>query len=83
MKNNCFHQTSYGEETINVRCPASIVLKNDSSIYFDTKNGFSLGPGKHKNAFTRVFCTRPTKNRGGPRCMTYFFWGGPGMCDKV
>ena|SRR6218665_1770436 len=27
-----------------------IALKNDFPIYFDTENGFSLGPGKHKNA---------------------------------
>jgi len=39
-----------GKKSINVWCPASIALKNDSSIYFDTENGFSLGPGKHKNA---------------------------------
>jgi len=31
-----------------------------------------VGPG---------FCTRPTKNRRGPRFVTYF--GGSGMCDKV
>ena len=34
-----------------------------------------------QGAFVRVFCIRPTKNRGGPRCVTCF--GGPGMCDKV
>ena len=39
-----------GKKSINVWCPASIALKNDSLIYFDTENGFSLGPGKHKNA---------------------------------
>ena len=39
-----------GKKSINVWCPAFIALKNDSSIYFDTENGFSLGPGKHKNA---------------------------------
>ena len=39
-----------GKKIINVLCPASIALRNDSSIYFDTENGFSLGPGKHKNA---------------------------------
>ena len=39
-----------GKKSINVWCPASIALKNDSSIYFNTENGFSLGPGKHKNA---------------------------------
>ena len=39
-----------GKKTINVWCPASIALKNDSSMYFDTENWFSLGPGKHKNA---------------------------------
>jgi len=39
-----------GKKTINVWCPASIALKNDSSIYFDTESGFSLGPGKHKKA---------------------------------
>ena len=32
--------------------------------------------------FVRDFCTRPTENGGVPRCVTYF-WGGPGMCDKV
>src|SRR6218665_1095507 len=30
---------------------------------------------------TLVFCTRPTKNRGGPRCVTYF-WGVPGCVPK-
>src|SRR6218665_805605 len=25
-----------------------------------------------QGAFVRVFCTRRTKNRGGPRCVTYF-----------
>ena len=39
-----------GKKSINVWCPAFIALKNDSSIYFDTESGFSLGPGKHKNA---------------------------------
>jgi len=39
-----------GKKIINVWCPASIALKNDFSIYFDTENGFSLGHGKHKNA---------------------------------
>ena len=38
-----------GKKTINVWCPSSIALKNDSSVYFDTENGVSLGPGKHKN----------------------------------
>src|SRR6218665_2287048 len=35
-----------------------------------------------KGAFVRVFCTRPTKNRGGgPRCVTDFRGGGgPGWC---
>src|SRR6218665_1641719 len=36
--------------------------------------------------FVRVFCTRPNKNRGGPRCVTYmYFKGVPGCvtkCDK-
>jgi len=41
---------SEGKKTINVWCPAFIELKNDSSIYFDMESGFSLGPGKHKNA---------------------------------
>src|SRR6218665_2925852 len=31
-----------------------------------------------QGAFVRVFCTRPTKNLGGPRCVTYFFGGVPG-----
>src|SRR6218665_3620444 len=35
-----------------------------------------------QGAFVWVFCTRPTKNRGGQRCVTYFR-GGPEMCDKV
>jgi len=34
-----------------------------------------------QGAFVRVFCTRPTKNRGGPRCGTYF-WGVPGWVTK-
>src|SRR6218665_2847252 len=38
-----------GKKTINVWCPASTALKNDSSIYFNTKNGFALGPGNHMN----------------------------------
>ena len=39
-----------GKKTINVWYPASIALKNDSSMYFDTENGFSLGPSNHMNA---------------------------------
>src|SRR6218665_1737710 len=39
-----------------------------------------------QRAFVRAFCTRPTKKRGGPRCVTYFFWGVvPGCvakCDR-
>src|SRR6218665_2395564 len=31
--------------------------------------------------FVRIFCTRPTKNGGGPRCVTYF-WGVPGCVTK-
>src|SRR6218665_303023 len=27
-----------------------------------------------QGAFVRIFCTRPTTNRGGLRCVTYF-WG--------
>jgi len=34
-----------------------------------------------QGAFVWVFCTRPTKNRGGPRCVTYF-WGVPGSLTK-
>src|SRR6218665_121651 len=34
-----------------------------------------------QGAFVRVFCTRPTKNRGGPRCVTYFL-GVPGCVTK-
>src|SRR6218665_1788244 len=29
-----------GKKSINVWCPASIALKNDSLIYFDAENGF-------------------------------------------
>ena len=32
-----------------------------------------------QGTFVRDFCTRPTKIRGGPRCVTYF----RGVCDKV
>jgi len=39
-----------GKKSINVLCPAFIALKNDYSRYFHAENGFSLGPGKHKNA---------------------------------
>src|SRR6218665_1839414 len=34
-----------------------------------------------QGAFVRIFCTRPTKNRGVPRCVTYF-WGVPGCVTK-
>ena len=34
-----------------------------------------------QGAFVRVFCTRPTKNGGGPRCVTYF-WRVPGCATK-
>ena len=34
-----------------------------------------------QRAFVRVFCTRRTKNRGVPRCVTYF-WGVPGCVKK-
>ena len=34
-----------------------------------------------QEAFVRVFYTRPTKNRGGPRCVTYF-WGVPGCVTE-
>jgi len=47
-----------GKKSINVWYPDSIAVKNDSSIYFDMENGFSLG--KHKNAaFTswQYFCS--------------------------
>src|SRR6218665_3963782 len=32
-----------------------------------------------QGAFVRVFCTRPTKNQRGPRCVTYF-WGS--RCNR-
>src|SRR6218665_3214281 len=38
----------------------------------------------YKGAFVRVFCTKPSENRGGPRCVTYFR-GVPGCvtrCDR-
>src|SRR6218665_2209709 len=50
MKNNCFHQTSYGEEVHQCMVSSFHCIENDSSRYFDTENGFSLGLGKHKNA---------------------------------
>src|SRR6218665_2423330 len=34
-----------------------------------------------QGTFVRGFCTRPTKNRGGPRCVTYF-QGVPGRVTK-
>src|SRR6218665_2569872 len=35
-----------------------------------------------QGAFVRVLCTRTTKNRGGPRCVTYFRGGVPGCVTK-
>src|SRR6218665_825643 len=36
-----------------------------------------------QGTFVRDFCTRPTKNLGGPRCVTYFRGGGvPGYVTK-
>src|SRR6218665_1711498 len=35
-----------------------------------------------QGTFVRYFCTRPTKNRGGPRCVTYFRGGVPGYVTK-
>ena len=43
MKNDCFHQTSYREEDHHCMCPASIALKNDSSIYFFMEYGCFVG----------------------------------------
>src|SRR6218665_767434 len=34
-----------------------------------------------QRAFVRIFCTRPNKNGGGPRCVTYF-WRVPGCATK-
>ena len=34
-----------------------------------------------RGAFVRIFFTRPTKNRGALRCVTYF-WGVPGCVTK-
>src|SRR6218665_1132369 len=50
LKRIVFIKHHTGKTSMNVWCPAFIALKNDSSIYFDSENGFSLGPGKHKNA---------------------------------
>jgi len=36
-----------------------------------------------QGAFVRVFCTRPTKNRGGPRCVTYFQGGSRDVWQSV
>src|SRR6218665_567093 len=36
----------------------------------------------YKGAFVRVFCTRPYRNREGPRCVTYFRGGVPGCVTK-
>src|SRR6218665_2545042 len=35
-----------------------------------------------QGAFVWIFCTRPSKNRGGPRCVTYFRGGGPGVTGQ-
>src|SRR6218665_3472246 len=58
---------------------------------FQTKDPRTKAPGQKpsrtierefvQRAFVRIFCTRPTKNRGGPKCVTYF-WGVPGYVMK-
>ena len=35
-----------------------------------------------QRTFVRDFCTRPIKNWGGPRCVTYFQGGVPGCVTK-
>src|SRR6218665_2256612 len=63
MKTIIFHRTGSWKYTVISRVKSSEIsvfrwylgstsrpYANDSSIYFDTENRFSLGPGKHKNA---------------------------------
>jgi len=58
---------------------------------FQTKDPLTKPPGQKPprtierefvRGFCPGFCTRPTKNGGGPRCVTYFFWGVPGCVTK-
>src|SRR6218665_2952019 len=57
LKRIVFIKHHTGKTSMNVWCPAFIALKNDSLIYFDSENGFSFGPGKHKNARKLSFAT--------------------------
>src|SRR6218665_154465 len=58
---------------------------------FQTKDPQTKAPGEKpsrtierefvQGALVRIFCPMPTKNLGGPKCVTYF-WGVPGSVTK-
>jgi len=92
----CDYQVDFGWRIYNTNKPKSVgeskklwLITLDKS--FQTKDPLTIAPRQKpprtierefaQRDFVRVFVLGLVKI-GGPRCVTYFF-GGPGMCDKV